>query len=320
MTELMAHPLYCLTSRCSVQRWEVMFKCRTPSQAHAQQWHIDGIDVGLKQRSTLLARAALCELLVLRLMRFGGAWRVRYPKHHATCVLSRRHFLGPSRNFAEFSFQEGQRLYREQRFGDASQLWGQAAVLNHGPSHAFLSVLLLDGLLETRSWALVCDERIRYLHQGSPTSMQAFALASAGAALGCAHSKGALAHCLMSGFGPRVSVCSADELARESAQSGSCIGQYVVGLACKMGGESDPQRGKAAAVRWLHLAAEQGHASAQFDLSIMYSLGDGVAKNKAEAKKWKEKAQAQGHIGCKRPRSLTMEQRSRSFTRQDTRY
>jgi hypothetical protein len=29
-----------------------------------------GIDVGLKQRSTLLARAALCELLVLRLMRF----------------------------------------------------------------------------------------------------------------------------------------------------------------------------------------------------------------------------------------------------------
>ena len=53
---------------------------------------------------------------------------------------------------------------------------------------------------------------------------------------------------------------------------------------------------KAEAVHWLHLASEQGHASAQFDLSIMYSLGDGVAKDNAEAKKWKEKAGAQGHI------------------------
>jgi TPR repeat protein len=271
-----------------------MFKCRTPSQAHAQQWHIDGIDVGLKQRSTLLARAALCELLVLRLMRFGGAWRVRYPKHHATCVLSRRHFLGPSRNFAEFSFQEGQRLYREQRFGEASQLWGQAAVLNHGPSHAFLSEMHIDGLLETRPWCDIIDERLRYLDNpiGSPVSRQAFALASAGAALGCAHSKGALARCFFNGFGTtgsRVSLHSAFELATFSAQSGSCIGQYVVGLACKMGGESDPQRGKAAAVRWLHLAAEQGHASAQFDLSIMYSLGDGVAKTRQRPRNGRKK-------------------------------
>ena len=302
MLELSVHPLYCLASQSSVKRWEAMFRCCATSQVHVQQCNVYGIDVGLKQGSTLLARAALCELLVLRLMRFGGACRVRYPHHHATCVVSRRHFLGPSRNFAEFSFQDGQRLYREQRFGDASQLWGQAAVLNHGPSHAFLSDMLIDGLLETRPWDLVMEERLKYFYKGSPLSRQAFALASAGAALGCAHSKGALARCLMSGFGTRVSVRSADEFARESAQSGSCIGQYVVGLACKMGGE-DPLRGKAAAVRWLHLAAEQGYASAQFDLSIMYTLGDGVAKDRAEAKKWKEKAQAQGHIGCKRPRS-----------------
>jgi hypothetical protein len=70
VAELTAHPLYCLASRSSVQRWEVMFRCRAPSQAHAQQWNINSIDVGLKQRSTLLARAALCELLVLRLMHF----------------------------------------------------------------------------------------------------------------------------------------------------------------------------------------------------------------------------------------------------------
>ncbi len=79
-----------------------------------------GIDVGLKQRSALLARAALCELLVLRLMRFGGACRVRYPQQVATCVVSRRHFL-VSKNQAQtlssiiimrrvgFLYDEGQR-------------------------------------------------------------------------------------------------------------------------------------------------------------------------------------------------------------------
>jgi hypothetical protein len=60
VAELLVHPLYCRTSRSSVQRWEVMFRCRAPSQAHAQQWHVHGIDVGPKQRSTLLTRAALC--------------------------------------------------------------------------------------------------------------------------------------------------------------------------------------------------------------------------------------------------------------------
>jgi hypothetical protein len=58
VAELTAHPLYCLASRCSVQRWEVMFRRRAPSQAHAQQWHVYDINVGLKQRSTLLAKAA----------------------------------------------------------------------------------------------------------------------------------------------------------------------------------------------------------------------------------------------------------------------
>ncbi len=320
--ELEAHPVYCLASQVSVQRWKDMIPCSSPSQNCVQQWHVAGMAIGLKQRRTLLCRDAWCAWLVLRLLFFQGDCSSRYPfnlakciasqRHFlgpsrtiklAKCIASRRHFLGPSRKFAEFCFQEGQRFYRDQRFSDASQLWGQAALLNHGPSHAFLSDMLIDGLLETRSWDLVMQERLQYLDKGTPVSRQAFALASAGAALGCAHSKGALARCLMSGIGTRVSQCTADKLASESAQSGSCIGQYVLGLACKMGGESDTLRGKAAAVRWLFLAAEQGHAAAQFDLSIMYSLGDGVAKDKTEAGKWKEKARAQGHIGCKRTRS-----------------
>ena len=57
------------------------------------------------------------------------------------------------------------------------------------------------------------------------------------------------------------------------------------------------------AERWLRLAAGQGHATAQFSLSTMYSLGDGVAKDVQEARIWREKAVAQGHIGCKRSRN-----------------
>ncbi len=114
---MLAHPLYCRASQSSVQRWEVMFSCRAPSQARVQQWHVYGIDVVLKQRSTLLDGAALCELLVLRLMRFRGACRVRYPQHHAKCVASRRHFL-VSKNLAD-----GQRLREQQRFSILEDEW-----------------------------------------------------------------------------------------------------------------------------------------------------------------------------------------------------
>jgi hypothetical protein len=37
VAELLAHLLYCLASRSSVQRYEAMFRCRAPSQVHAQQ-------------------------------------------------------------------------------------------------------------------------------------------------------------------------------------------------------------------------------------------------------------------------------------------
>ena len=303
VAELEAHPTYCLASQVSVQRWKDKFGSSQSTQSCVQQCQVQSSAIGVRQRRTLLCRGTLSTWLVLRLLFCQGQFgSLKNPLNIAKCIASRRHFLGPSRAFAEFSFQEGQRLYREQRFGMASQLWGQAAVLNHGPSHAFLSEMLIDGLLETRQWSEIIDERIRYLNKGSPVSRQAFALASAGAALGCAHSKGALARCLITGFGTsRVSLEPAAELARISAQSGSCIGQYVVGLACKMIGR------KAEAVEWLHLAAEQGHASAQFDLSIMYSLGDGVAKDKAKAKKWKEKAGAQGHIGLRKDKKRTRE-------------
>lgn len=56
---------------------------------------------------------------------------------------------------------------------------GQAVVLNHGLSHAFLSDMLMDGLHDTRPWALIMQERLEFMEKGTPASNQAFKLASA---------------------------------------------------------------------------------------------------------------------------------------------
>ena len=141
------------------------------------------IDVGLKQRSSLLARAALCELLVLRLVGFRGACSVGRLLRHAKCVVSRRHFL-VSKGLAEGLFEEGQRLYEQERYSGAAKSWGQAALLQHGASHAFLSNMLIEGRP-----GVAKDEK------------RAFELAFAGAVLGCAHSKGALGRFYIGGYG-----------------------------------------------------------------------------------------------------------------------
>jgi len=46
---------------------------------------------------------------------------------------------------------------------------------------------------------------------------------------------------------------------------------------------------------YLRMAAEQGDAKAQFDLGRLYSEGNGVRKDNAEAAKWIRKAAEQGH-------------------------
>ena len=50
----------------------------------------------------------------------------------------------------------------------------------------------------------------------------------------------------------------------------------------------------AEAVRLYRLAAEQSHASAQFNLGYMYDEGKGVARDLQKARKWYGKAAAQG--------------------------
>jgi TPR repeat protein len=237
-----------------------------------------GIDVALKQRSTLLARAALCELLVLRMMRFGGACRVRFPQRVAICVVSQRHFL-VSKNLVPSLFDEGQRLCEQQRFSDAAKSWAQAALLQHAASHAFLSDMLLEGSPDVPT-----DEK------------RAFELAAAGAAMGCAHSKGALGRCYVYGEGVAKDVGNGLALGRESAAAGSCFGQFVVGK-CYDAGWGVAQD-YAEAARWYRLAAEQGHAGAQNNLGHFVRDGLGVPKDYAEAVRWWRLAAAQGYAGA----------------------
>lgn len=47
-------------------------------------------------------------------------------------------------------------------------------------------------------------------------------------------------------------------------------------------------------MKWLRLAAEQGHAQAQLKLGVSYGNGQGVAQNYQEAVKWFRLAAKQG--------------------------
>ena len=178
---------------------------------------------------------------------------------------------------AKIQFQEGQRLYKEQRFSDAAERWGRAALLQHSPSHAYLSDMLLDGR------AGVAKDVKR-----------AFQVASAGAVLGCAHSKGAIGRCYLYGDGVAADPARGLALGRESEAAGSCFGQFVVG-ACYSDNNGVTQD-YAEAVRLYRLAAAQGHALAQFNLGRMFEQGQGVAQDRAEAItiRWYRLAAAQG--------------------------
>jgi hypothetical protein len=238
LAHLTAHPAYCLASQASVRRWEAKFDCRAASQIPAQQWQVSAIGVGPRQLRALLTRSALCELLVLRLTSFRGdcpalimgtsilvhwgedAARFRDPLRIAMSIVSRRHFLGSYKDEAEGMFEEGQRLYGEQRFSEAAERWGRAALLQHAPSHAHLSNMLQEG------------------RPGLPSDHpRSFQLASAGAAMGCAHSIGVLSQCLVTGVGVAVDRAQGLALARRSAAAGSVYGQFVVGLCTHVGWE-----------------------------------------------------------------------------------
>jgi uncharacterized protein len=276
LAQLTAHPVRCLASQLNVQRWRAMLRFRTPSPAHAPHWHATGILIGQKQRRAVLCGAALLSVLVPRLLCLQGESGVRKRIHLAQRMASRRHFLGSYKDEAEGVFEEGQWLYGEQRFSEAAERWGRAALLQHAPSHTHLSDMLIDG----RAGVAVDQKR-------------AFELAAAGVALGCAHSKGALSRCYVVGYGVAKDAARGLALGRESAAAGSCFGQYVVRW-CYKNGCGGFAQDYAEAVRLYSLAAAQGHANAQYSLGYMFEKGKGVAQDRAEAIRWYRLAAEQG--------------------------
>ena len=79
----------------------------------------------------------------------------------------------------------------------------------------------------------------------------------------------------------------------EAAEQGYASAQNNLGVMYG-NGEGVPQN-YAEAVKWYRLAAEQGYASAQNNLGVMYNDGRGVPQNYAEAVKWYRLAAEQGY-------------------------
>ena len=71
---------------------------------------------------------------------------------------------------------------------------------------------------------------------------------------------------------------------RRLAEQGDVTAQYNLGVHYSNG--DGVQQDDAEAARWYRLAAEQGDADAQYSLGFMYATGDGVPENDAEAVKW----------------------------------
>ena len=73
-------------------------------------------------------------------------------------------------------------------------------------------------------------------------------------------------------------------LYRLAADQGHATAQYQVGD-CYANGEG-VAKDQCEAVKWYRLAADQGHARAQYNLGCCYANGNGVAKDQREAVKW----------------------------------
>ncbi len=82
-----------------------------------------------------------------------------------------------------------------------------------------------------------------------------------------------------------------------AAEQGHADAQYGLGLCYKNGSGVDKDLSEA--FKWWLLAAEQGYADAQYGLGWCYENGSGVDKDLSEAFKWYSKAAKQGHAGAK---------------------
>lgn len=76
------------------------------------------------------------------------------------------------------------------------------------------------------------------------------------------------------------------------AEQGYASAQYNLGIMYDNG--QGIAQNYTQALYWYNKAAEQGHASAQYNLAQMYRMGQGVPQNYSQAMDWYKKAAAQG--------------------------
>ena len=78
------------------------------------------------------------------------------------------------------------------------------------------------------------------------------------------------------------------------AEQGNASAQYNLGVMYHKG--QGVLKSDKTAVKWFSLSGEQGHAAAQYNLSIMYNKGEGVLKNDKTATKWNALAAENGNV------------------------
>jgi TPR repeat protein len=94
----------------------------------------------------------------------------------------------------------------------------------------------------------------------------------------------------------RGDFATALRLYRPLADQGVASAQLKLGLIYDLG-QGVPQN-HAEAMKWYRLAADQGYASAQHGLGTMYHFGQGVPQNYDEARKWYRLAADQGYASA----------------------
>ena len=77
------------------------------------------------------------------------------------------------------------------------------------------------------------------------------------------------------------------------AEQGNALVQFNLGLMYQLG--QGIKQDNAEAVKWYRKSAEQDHAKAQFNLGVMYNKGKGVKRNPSKAKEWFRKACENGY-------------------------
>lgn len=81
---------------------------------------------------------------------------------------------------------------------------------------------------------------------------------------------------------------------RKAAEQGDATAQYELGIRYYNG--YDVKKDYKESVRWLHEAAKQGHAKAQNYLGVCYQHGQGTKKDFKEAVRWYHEAAMQGNV------------------------